>query len=96
MSQKFQVEVIGEGQVFSCSSEESVLAAYEKASPSNRLIGCRMGGCGICRVKVVAGDYDSGKMSKAQVSVEDQAQGIVLACKIYPRSDIRMEILGLK
>lgn len=96
MSQKYQVEVIGENQSFWCSSEESVLTGYEKAYPTNRLIGCRMGGCGICRVKVVAGDYESGKMSKAQVSVDDQAQGIVLACKIYPRSDIRMEILGMK
>lgn len=96
MSQKFQVEVIGENQSFRCSPEESVLSGYEKAYPTNRLIGCRMGGCGICRVKVVTGEYRSEKMSKAQVSSDDQAQGIVLACKIFPLSDIRMEILGMK
>jgi ferredoxin len=51
-------------------------------------VGCRGGGCGVCKIEVVSGTYVIGKMSRVHVSLEDEARGIVLACQVRPRSDL--------
>jgi ferredoxin len=51
-------------------------------------VGCRGGGCGICRVRVIEGTYRTGKMSRRHVSEEDLAKGYALACRLYPTSDL--------
>lgn len=95
-NQKFQVEIVDKDMTFMCLADESVLSGAERAFPRNPLIGCRMGGCGFCRVRVLSGTFESGRMSRAHASAEEQQEGIVLACRIYPRSDLRIEFLGLK
>ena len=58
-------------------------------------VGCRGGGCGVCRVQVLdKAGYRCGKMSRAQVPVEDEAKGICLACKLIPEQDIKLKVLG--
>ena len=58
-------------------------------------VGCRGGGCGVCRVQVLdGGEYHTGKMSRAQVSVEDEAKGMCLACKLVPESDLQLKVVG--
>ena len=52
------------------------------------LVGCKGGGCGKCRIKVTRGQYFSRKMSRAHISSRDEEQCIVLACRIFPRSDL--------
>jgi ferredoxin len=59
-------------------------------------VSCRSGGCGICRVLIVQGRVQLGLMSRAQVSVEDEMNGIALACKATPLSDVRLRVLGMK
>jgi ferredoxin len=54
-------------------------------------VGCRGGGCGVCRVRVISGEYFAKRMSRAHVSADDEVGGIALACRIWPRSDIEVE-----
>lgn len=54
-------------------------------------IGCRGGGCGVCRVRVAAGTYDVARMSRRHVSDADAATGVVLACRLLPLSDLTIE-----
>ena len=51
-------------------------------------VGCRRGGCGVCRSRVIAGAYECCAMSRLHVSDADRREGIVLACSIFPRSDL--------
>ena len=51
-------------------------------------VGCRGGGCGVCRVRVLSGEYATKRMSRAHVSEADEAEGVVLACRLLPASDI--------
>ena len=51
-------------------------------------VGCRGGGCGVCRVRVIEGSYTTKRMSRRHVSEADEAAGIVLACRTVPTSDI--------
>jgi ferredoxin len=57
-------------------------------------VGCRSGGCGVCRVRVDEGEYTVGPMSAAQVDAQDAAQGIALACRLFPTTDLRVTALG--
>jgi ferredoxin len=51
-------------------------------------VGCRGGGCGVCRIRVLDGSYTAKRMSRRHVSDADEAAGVVLACRIVPTSDI--------
>lgn len=81
-------------QSFPCSAEEAVLLAAMRASPTPISVGCRGGGCGVCKVRIVSGQYAVGKMSRAQVSAQQEAEGQALACRLYPRSNLVLEVIG--
>lgn len=59
-------------------------------------IGCRRGGCGYCKVKVLSGLYDKKIMSKAHINEEDLATGVVLACRILPQGDLHLELASTR
>ena len=56
-------------------------------------VGCRGGGCGVCRIKVVQGSYEAKKMSRKHVTEGEQAEAIVLACRVFPRGDLLVDVL---
>ena len=86
----------GEGQPFACKPGQSLLTAMIMAGRTTIKVGCRNGGCGVCRVRVLAGSYASEKMTRSRISEADEAAGIVLACRIMPGSDLSFEPLPLK
>lgn len=55
-------------------------------------VGCKGGGCGVCKVHIIAGEFTSKVMSKAHVSNVDVEQGIVLACRVFPKSDLTIKV----
>ncbi len=62
-----------------------------RAARPDLRIGCRRGGCGVCRVRVLDGIFDTGPMSAVHVSADDREAGVALACCIYPRSDLVLQ-----
>jgi len=83
------------GDSFFCKEEQNVLLAMERLGHKGIPVGCRGGGCGICRVQVLGdGKFRTKKMSRAQVSADDEAKGICLACKLIPESDLKIRALG--
>jgi ferredoxin len=81
---------------FPCRRDQSVLLAMSAAGGRWTPIGCRGGGCGVCRVRVISGEFETGVMSAAHISGDDRAQGVVLACQLFPRSDLSLRALGRK
>ncbi|MBA4538019.1 2Fe-2S iron-sulfur cluster binding domain-containing protein [Bacillus aquiflavi] len=55
---------------------------------------CRGGGCGLCKVKVVKGNYELGPSSKAVLTDRERKEGYVLACKTYPLSEMEIELIS--
>ena len=88
------VVIENSGERFQSVDGMSVLAAMEQARCRGIPVGCRNGGCGACKVRITSGRYRTGKMSRAVVSVADEAEGCVLACKTYPESDLGVEAFG--
>lgn len=51
-------------------------------------VGCRSGGCGVCRVRVIDGPYTTKRMSARFVTADQAADGYALACRLFPDGDI--------
>lgn len=93
MASSLTVEIEGEGRVV-CPPGMSVLRAMVAAGRRDLPVGCRSGGCGVCRVRVDHGEYTVGPMSAAQVDAEAAAQGVALACRLFPSTDLRVTAIG--
>lgn len=92
----YKIKVENEALEFVCQEDCNIVTALSKVNGRHPMVGCRGGGCGICRVRVLEGDYTTKTMSKAQVSDEDLKAGITLACRTFPKSDMVLEYLGRK
>lgn len=90
----FQIAVPDAALSFPCRDDQSVLGAMIQAGASALQVGCRSGGCGVCRVQVLEGQYRTGTMSHAQVDPIDRDRGIVLSCQLFPSSDLSLRALG--
>ncbi len=90
----FNVEIEETGESFRCSPQESLLAGMERLGRKGIPVGCRGGGCGVCKIEIIAGTYVKRVMSRDYVSLEDEMAGRVLACRVRPGSDIRLRVLG--
>jgi ferredoxin len=94
---KITVENAGEA---TCYENERVLVALERAQGFGQLknlprklpVGCRRGGCGVCRARVLSGNYRTDPMSRAHVSEADEAAGLVLSCAIYALGDLSLRL----
>jgi ferredoxin len=93
-STAFQVQIENTGETYTCAEQENLLRGMEVLGRRGIPVGCRGGGCGVCKVRVQGGDYSTRKMSRAYISEEEEAQGVLLACRVYPRGDLQLTVLG--
>ena len=90
----YQVTIVNTDETFRCCDDINVLAAMEQACCHGIPVGCRNGGCGACKVRITSGSFNTKKMNRAVVSAAEEADGCVLACKLYPQGDITVKALG--
>jgi ferredoxin len=91
---RYRIRVGCDGIEFECRESQPVLLAMCAAGRKDLPVGCRSGGCGVCRVRVLAGEYETGTMSAERVTPTQRARGEVLACQLLPRSDLDIEPAG--
>lgn len=91
---KYQIRIVDTDEQFACSDRESVLEGMYKLGRRGIPSGCRGGACGICKVQILSGQYSSRPMSCCHVDESDLAAGRVLACRIFPESDIELKVIG--
>lgn len=71
---------------------ETILAALS-ASGFGYRIGCRRGGCGVCKVDLRSGSVSYGAVVSDEVLTADElADGTVLSCRAIPDGDIIIEL----
>ena len=90
----YNVTIAETGESYRCSTEESVLSGMERLGKKGIPVGCRGGGCGVCKVHVDDGEYAKKAMSRAYLSEEEEAAGCVLACRIRPETDLSITVIG--
>lgn len=81
------------GDVFQVLDGAPLLRAMELEGCRTIAVGCRGGGCGVCKVRILSGDYKCGRMSRQHIANGEQEQGFVLACRVIPQSDLEIERL---
>ncbi|MBS7348583.1 MAG: 2Fe-2S iron-sulfur cluster binding domain-containing protein [Comamonas sp.] len=91
---KFTIHIEDTGEQYSCTDTRSVLEGMEALGKKGIPVGCRQGGCGVCKVQILEGEYSKRVMSRAHISAEEEACGCVLSCRIKPSSDLRLKVLG--
>lgn len=87
-SREYTITVQG-GASFPCKADEFVLSAMLRARDGPIKHGCCGGGCGVCKMRIVSGEYEKAKrMSRAHVTDREEREGIVLLCCIKPLGNL--------
>lgn len=89
-----QVRFPETGEQLACTDNQSLLQSMERLGYRGIPVGCRNGGCGVCKVHVLEGQVERRAMSRAHVSPDEEAQGIGLACRLTPRSNLTVRVIG--
>lgn len=55
--------------------------------------GCHNGACGLCKIHIFSGEYEKKKMNRKYITEVEENNNIVLACRVFPRSDMEIEFL---
>lgn len=87
----YRISIAGAGCEFPCRADQSLLAAMVAAGKRALSVGCRSGGCGVCRIQILEGQFRAGFMNRAIVSPANEHSKLVLACRTFPQSDMRIE-----
>jgi len=56
--------------------------------------GCRSGRCGSCKSRLNSGEVALREHSRFALSVEEKAEGLILACRAIPKTDATVTWLG--
>lgn len=88
------VQIEDEASSYRCSDTQSLLEGMESLGKKGIPVGCRGGGCGVCKVQILSGSYIKRVMSREHISADEEAQGCVLACRVRPTSDTRLRVIG--
>ena len=91
---RFDVLIEDTGERYACAESRSLLDGMEALGRKGIPVGCRNGGCGVCKVAITEGRYVARVMSREHVSEADEAAGRVLACRVRPASDLRLAVIG--
>lgn len=74
------------------SPDETVLRALSRAGLKYR-VGCRRGGCGICKVRLLLGEISYERPIATSVLTDDErVAGICLSCRAVPLTNIVIEL----
>lgn len=92
---RYAITVARTGERFECGPDEPILKAMARLGRKGIPAGCLNGGCGVCKVRIVAGRCRAtGPVSREHVSHAEAERGCTLACRAAPDSDIELEVLG--
>ena len=68
------------------------MSGLKKAGYSN-LVGCRGGGCAVCKAELLGGEvsYDD-PVADSVLTADERAGGTCLTCRAVPESDVTIEM----
>ena len=89
------VTIVETGETFRCRTQESLLEGMRRLGKRGIPVGCRAGGCSVCKIRVVSGAYTQFRpMSREYISNDDLSHDRVLACCVRPQADVSVQVIG--
>ena len=79
------------GKIVTCGLDDTVLTAILRSGGSV-MFGCRGGGCGTCKMRLVSGWVDHGRCSAAVLPEAERESGWFLSCQVRALSDLTVEL----
>jgi len=80
------------GEVIYLDPDETVLSGLYKAGYAYA-VGCRRGGCAICKVDCLSGQFDyDHPIADTVLTAGERADGTCLTCRAVPKGDITIEM----
>src|SRR4051812_12268509 len=87
-----EVTILPDGVHVTAHEDETLLRALARAGLRYR-VGCKRGGCGICKVQLVVGEVSYERPIAPQVLSDDErVEGICLSCRAVPLTNIVIEL----
>ena len=87
-----EVTILPDGVRVTAGQAETLLRAMSRAGLQYR-VGCKRGGCGICKVQLTLGEVTYERPIAANVLTDDErVEGICLSCRAVPRTNIVIEL----
>lgn len=86
-----RIQVVNRNQEYLCRDDKSLLVGMELQNTQAIEVGCRGGGCGMCKIRILDGEFEKKRMSRAHISEAEEGEGFALACRILPRGDMVIE-----
>ena len=81
-----------DGEKVPVKAGETILDAMYNSGYAYR-IGCRRGGCAICKVDLVSGAVDYNRpVSEVVLTEQERAEGTCLSCRAVPTGDITIRL----
>lgn len=90
----FTITVVDDGSSYRCTDTRTLLEGMEALGKKGIPVGCRGGGCGVCKVQILRGAYTKRVMSREHISEQEEADGYVLACRVRPTSEVQLRVVG--
>ena len=87
----YRIALTPVGHRVECRPEETVLTAILRSGASV-MFGCRGGGCGTCKMRLISGRVDRGRCSAAVLLEEEKESGWFLSCQARALSDLTIEL----
>jgi len=86
---KHLIYVKDEERIIECNHDEVILEALKRENVYGMAKGCFGGGCGICKIQVLDGQYEIiQKMSRAHINPAEREEGYVLGCCVKLKSNV--------
>ena len=71
---------------------DTVLSGLQKAGYAYT-VGCRRGGCGICKIDVLDGEFSYCRpVADTVITTEEHADGACLSCRAVPGNDLTIQL----
>jgi ferredoxin len=87
-----EVTILPDGIRVSAEDGDTLLRALSRAGLRYR-VGCKRGGCGICKVQLILGEVSYERPIATSVLTDDErVEGICLSCRAVPLTNIVIEL----
>ena len=87
-----ELTVLPTNTVIETLPDETITAALIRSGYIIR-VGCKRGGCGICKVHLLEGEVRYERpVAQSVLSDDDKALGICLSCRAVPLTDLVIEL----
>lgn len=87
-----EIRIQPDGVTVSAADDETLLRALARAGLRYR-VGCKRGGCGICKLQLLAGEIRYERpIADSVLSDEERVAGICLSCRAVPLTNVEVEL----